>query len=188
MACATALTACSASQSHQSAPRPVTKTAAPAPKSVPVAAARTSAPTPANSTTAAATPCARNHRPKAVLVSVARQHAWLCAHQRLAYDTAVTTGAVDLPYDSTPTGTFHIQAITRNQVLTLLSGDQYTVKYWIPFDAPLFGFHDSSWQKMPYGSQKYRTKGSHGCIHLPLAAIKYLATWASVGTTVRIKA
>ncbi len=123
-----------------------------------------------------------------MLVSVARQHAWLCAHQRLAYDTAVTTGAVDLPYDSTPTGTFHIQAITRNQVLTLLSGDQYTVKYWIPFDAPLFGFHDSSWQKMPYGSQKYRTKGSHGCIHLPLAAIKYLATWASVGTTVRIKA
>ena len=100
-----------------------------------------------------------------MLVSVARQHAWLCAHQRLAYDTAVTTGAVDLPYDSTPTGTFHIQAITRNQVLTLLSGDQYTVKYWIPFDAPLFGFHDSSWQKMPYGSQKYHTKGSHGCIH-----------------------
>ena len=45
------------------------------------------------------------------------------------------------------------------------------MKYWIPFDAPLFGFHDSSWQKMPYGSQKYRTKGSHGCIHMPLAAI-----------------
>ena len=44
-------------------------------------------------------------------------------------------------------------------MLTLITGEQYTVKYWIPFDAPLFGFHDSSWQKFPYGSPKYRTHG-----------------------------
>jgi lipoprotein-anchoring transpeptidase ErfK/SrfK len=137
--------------------------------------------------TVASTPCARNHKPKTVLVSVRKQHVWMCAGHQVAYSTAVTTGAVSLPYDSTPTGTFQIQAIERNQVLSLLSGAQYTVKYWIPFDAPLFGFHDSPWQKMAYGSQKYRTKGSHGCIHTPLGALKFLAHWASVGTTVRIK-
>ncbi len=231
LACATALTGCSAAQGDVSSTRTVTVTrasssvesvqaaAVAAARATPAAAktaaaratpaaAKTAAAratpaagktaaarsTAAARTTPAATPtssapsaCARNHLAKAVLVSVARQHAWLCARQRVVYNTAVTTGAVDLPYDSTPTGTFHVQSITRNQVLTLLSGAQYTVKYWIPFDAPLFGFHDSPWQKMPYGSQKYRTKGSHGCVHMPLAAIKYLATWASVGTTVRVK-
>ena len=40
---------------------------------------------------------------------------------------------------------------------------------------------------MPYGSPKYRTKGSHGCVHMPLPAMRFLYTWAEVGTTVRIK-
>ena len=60
------------------------------------------------------------------------------------------------------------------------------MKYWIPFDAPLFGFHDSSWQTFPYGSQQYRTDGSHGCVHMPLADIAFLYEWANVGATVVI--
>jgi lipoprotein-anchoring transpeptidase ErfK/SrfK len=88
----------------------------------------------------------------------------------------------------TPTGTFHIEGLNRNSVLTLSDGATYHVRYWIPFDAPLFGFHDSSWQHFPYGSPKYRTAGSHGCVHVPLKAIGYLYRWADIGTTVRIKA
>ena len=53
--------------------------------------------------------------------------------------------------------------------------------------APLFGFHDSSWQHFPYGSAKYRTHGSHGCVHMPLHAIAFLYRWGDTGTPVRIK-
>jgi hypothetical protein len=132
--------------------------------------------------------CAGNAVAQLVLVSVTQQHLWLCAHQRLVYSAPVTTGAVELPYDSTPTGTFEIQGKTTDTTLTLLSGQTYAVKYWIPFDGPLFGFHDSSWQTFPYGSPRYRTEGSHGCIHTPLAAMKFLHDWAAVGATVLIRA
>jgi L,D-transpeptidase catalytic domain len=132
--------------------------------------------------------CARNAAAQLVLVSVTKQHLWMCARSHLVYSAAVTTGAVDLPDDSTPTGTYRIQGKTRDTTLTLLSGATYAVRYWIPFDGPLFGFHDSSWQHFPYGSTRYRTEGSHGCVHAPLAAMKVLYDWAAVGATVTIKA
>jgi lipoprotein-anchoring transpeptidase ErfK/SrfK len=91
-------------------------------------------------------------------------------------------------YTSTPTGNYEIQGLDRNTVLTLITGEQYQVKYWIPFSAPLFGFHDSSWQRFPYGSPKYKTDGSHGCVHLPLKTIRFLYNWVDIGTPVHIRA
>ncbi len=111
----------------------------------------------------------------------------MCARHRVAYTTPITSGIVG-EYTSTPTGTFEIQGLDRDTSLTLIDGSTYPVKYWIPFQAPLFGFHDSSWQHFPYGSPKYRTRGSHGCVHMPLAAIRFLYQWAEIGTTVRIRA
>jgi lipoprotein-anchoring transpeptidase ErfK/SrfK len=70
--------------------------------------------------------------------------------------------------------------------LTLNTGATYPVRYWIPFDAPLFGFHDSSWQRFPYGSPKYQTDGSHGCIHMPLRAIAWFYRWVARPTAVHI--
>jgi lipoprotein-anchoring transpeptidase ErfK/SrfK len=131
--------------------------------------------------------CAANAAAKLVLVSITHQHLWMCAGPRVAYNSPVTTGAVALPYASTPTGTYQIQPKITNTTLTLLDGEGFAVKYWIPFDGPLFGFHDSSWQKFPYGSAQYRTEGSHGCIHTPLAAIAFLYHWAAVGTSVVIR-
>ena len=130
--------------------------------------------------------CAKNTAAQLVRVSVTKQRVWMCAGTRTVYSAPVTTGAVDLPYDSTPTGTFQIQGKTTDTTLTLLSGETYAVNYWIPFDGPLFGFHDSSWQNFPYGISRYRTEGSHGCVHTPLAAMKFLYDWAAVGTTVDI--
>ncbi len=111
---------------------------------------------------------------------------WMCDRHRVAYTTAITSGMVG-QYTETPTGTFAIQGRNRDTTLTLNTGATYAVKYWIPFQAPLFGFHDSSWQDFPYGSAKYRTAGSHGCVHMPLTAIRFLYKWGVVGTTVRIK-
>jgi len=125
--------------------------------------------------------CAHNGYPQQVIVSIRHQHAWMCAHRKLVYSTAVTTGMLSAS-TKTPTGNYRIQARVRNTVLTLSTGATYAVKFWIPFDAPLYGFHDSSWQHFPYGSAKYKTHGSHGCIHLSLEAMRFLYRW-SVRTT-----
>jgi hypothetical protein len=146
-------------------------------------AATTSAPKP--TTPPAFDPCATNSGGQLVYVSVARQHLWMCSGHGIVRDDPVTTGMVG-EYTNTPTGTYAIQARDTDTTLTLNTGATYDVKYWIPFDAPLFGFHDSSWQTFPYGSQQYRTDGSHGCVHMPLADIAFLYRWAHVGTTVVI--
>ena len=168
------------------------KAAAPPPKPADRSStAGTSAPTvepvaePRKPAGPARTPCTSNQRPKWVFVSLRHQHMWMCARQHVAYSTAITSGMVG-PYTHTPTGSYHVQGLNRNSTLTLNTGATYQVKYWIPFNAPLFGFHDASWQQFPYGSPKYRTHGSHGCIHMPLAAIRFLYHWADIGTPLRI--
>jgi lipoprotein-anchoring transpeptidase ErfK/SrfK len=130
--------------------------------------------------------CARNEATRIVLVSVEAQHAWLCAQHRTVLSTAVTTGATQKG-NATPLGNFRIEGRNRNTVLYPNSGGAYPVKYWIPFDAPLYGFHDASWQKMPFGSPHYVTRGSHGCVHMPLGVMRFLYHWARIGTRVVIR-
>jgi hypothetical protein len=202
------LTGCTASSSpaadRSDGPRGMT-ISTPAPQNAPASSAPSTLP-PASPTTVAApesakplaasvtnpgpsdaSACATNRAAQLVRVSLRAQHLWMCARTHLAYSTPITSGILG-QYTSTPTGTYTIQGLDRNTVLTLIDGRQYTVKYWIPFDGPLFGFHDSSWQDFPYGSAKYRTQGSHGCVHMPLTAIRFLYHWAHVGAKVRIRA
>jgi hypothetical protein len=134
-----------------------------------------------------ANPCRHNTAAKFVRVSLRQQHLWLCAHRHLVRSAAITSGMVG-QYTATPTGRYAIQGRDRHSTLTLATGQQYAVKYWIPFNAPLFGFHDASWQTFPFGSPKYRHHGSHGCVHMPLRAIAFLYHWADIGTPVRITA
>lgn len=186
------LAGCAADLAHDRSNHGSNTTQSPSALARPVAAAapRTTASVPAPKPKPQPKPrpnaCAGNTEAQLVLVSVAKQHVWMCARTHLVYAGPVTTGAVDLPYDSTPTGSYRIQAKDTHTTLTLLNGDRYQVNYWIPFDVPLFGFHDSSWQSMPYGSARYRTEGSHGCIHMPLATMKFLYDWADIGATVTI--
>lgn len=159
-------------------PAPDSAAAVAEPVTVPVSSAATTPKPKPN-------PCARNAAGQLVRVKLDVQRMWLCTGHRLDRTTPITSG-ISGQYTSTPTGTYTVQALTRNTTLTLISGQTYAVKYWIPFDSPLFGFHDSSWQDFPYGSQKYRTDGSHGCVHVPLAAIRFLYHWADIGAKVRI--
>jgi lipoprotein-anchoring transpeptidase ErfK/SrfK len=156
----------------------------PAPPEQPVErdAARTAAPQPKP-----VNHCAHNKRAQLVLVSITDQHAWLCAHRRTVYSTAVTTGRAGRD-TATPAGHYRIQGLNRDAVLLPNDGQRYHVRYWIPFDAPDYGFHDASWQHFPYGSGKYKIAGSHGCVHLPLKAIKFLYRWADIGAAVTIHA
>lgn len=195
MGAAVLLGACGAAEPADQATPPTapTRVASPAHVTSPVSASRPASPAARSTASPLArrapitTPCTGNSLPKYVFVSLAAQRLWMCARRQVAFATPITSGMTG-EYTETPTGTFTIQGRDRNTVLTLADGQQYDVNYWIPFQAPLFGFHDAPWQHFPYGSPKYRTDGSHGCVHLPLAAIAFLYAWAPVGTPVRIAA
>ena len=126
------------------------------------------------------TACQGNKLPALALVSVHEQHVWLCERQRQVYSTAVTTGAAALGL-GTPVGTWQVVGKETNRYLTGPGYRNY-VHYWVPFWGP-YGFHDSTWQKMAYGSSGYRQQGSHGCVHLPMTAMRWFYKWARVGTT-----
>jgi lipoprotein-anchoring transpeptidase ErfK/SrfK len=130
-------------------------------------------------------PCRTNTDAQRVIVSIAKQHAWVCAGPRQLKDTPVTSGATATG-DGTPVGTYHLQAKETDRMLTVLSGESFHVDYWMPYDG-VYGFHDASWQKFPYGSSQYRTDGSHGCVHFPHAVMAWLYNWADVGATVTIQ-
>ncbi len=127
---------------------------------------------------------------KHIYVSVGQQHLWACTGDVLLTETAVTTGASAITnvHYTTPLGTSHITGKSRN---TVLAGQDVNgpwndpVKFWIPFDGGI-GFHDSSWQTFPYGSDLYKTQGSHGCVHVPVAVIATLFDWAPIGTLVTV--
>jgi lipoprotein-anchoring transpeptidase ErfK/SrfK len=126
------------------------------------------------------TACQGNKLPALALVSVHEQHVWLCERQRQVYSTAATTGAEALGL-GTPLGTWQVVGKETNRYLTGPGYRDY-VHFWVPFWGP-YGFHDSTWQKMAYGSAGYRQRGSHGCVHLPMTAMRWFYTWARVGTT-----
>lgn len=132
-------------------------------------------------------PCARNRRNQLVVVSLARQRMWLCHRGATTRAVPITTGR-DGHGDATPTGSFHVQGRNRNSVLDPGNrGKEYDVKYWLPFDAPNYGFHDASWQHTGYGDSGYRAAhGSEGCVHMPLAAIRFFYNWVHMGTKVHI--
>ena len=155
-------------------------TSAPAAPSTPTSLSRSARPAPPS-------PCHANANAQRIIVSVRQQHAWMCAGARQVADSAVTTGATAIG-DGTPLGTWHIVAKQTNTTLTVLTGEAFHVNYWLPYDGNVYGLHDSSWQTFPYGSQQYRTAGSHGCVHLPLASMRWLYGWARVGATVTIQA
>ncbi|HEY7046125.1 MAG TPA: L,D-transpeptidase [Jatrophihabitantaceae bacterium] len=157
-------------------------------------AAQLHAPPPAPSTSATHTPatpappspCTGSADAQRVIVSISRQHAWVCAGARQIKDSPVTTGA-SASGDGTPTGTWHVQAKQTDRMLTVLSGESFHVDFWVPYDG-VYGFHDASWQKFPYGSSQYRTDGSHGCVHFPHTIMAWLYNWVQVGATVTIRA
>ena len=127
------------------------------------------------------TVCASNTKAKRVVVSISQQAAWMCQGTTQVLSTPVTTGDVSAG-DATPTGSWVVQGRDTD---TYLTGPGYRdyVQFWIPFDGDI-GFHDASWQTMPFGSPGYTTQGSHGCVHLPLPVVTWLYSWVKIGSTV----
>jgi hypothetical protein len=122
---------------------------------------------------------------KRVVVDLGHQFARLCQGGVQVLTTPITSGATALG-DGTPTGTWRVQAKQRDTYLYPAAGGVYYVHFWIPYDGA-YGMHDSPWQHFAYGSSRYRTHGSHGCVHFPYAAINWMYRWIRVGTLVHIR-
>lgn len=168
-------TSATTSASTSSAPKPVRKISLAADPGQPTKQSVKHAPA-----APAATACHVNTSARKVLVSIASQHAWMCAGKELVYSSAVTTGKSG--GHATPTGTFKVQG---NVTDTTLRGSDYAVQvaYWIPFNGDI-GFHDASWQTMAFGAPGYLSQGSRGCIHMPMPTIAWLHKWVQTGQTV----
>lgn len=175
---------------HQAVPpTPAIQPSTPPPPATPAPKVTTTVPSPAPSLPQKpVTACTNNTRSKLLLISISAQHIWACEAGSLVNESAVTTGMTQAPNgvdDATPTGIWTIDSRQTNQHLRGSdvngSWDDF-VQYWIPFDGPI-GFHDASWQTIPFGSPLYQTEGSHGCIHLPISMMAWVYNWSTVGTT-----
>jgi lipoprotein-anchoring transpeptidase ErfK/SrfK len=129
--------------------------------------------------------CGRGRSAHEIIVRISQQRAWVCSRSQQQLVTPVTSGASALG-DGTPTGTWHVYARVRDTTLYPAAGGAYHVNYWMPYDGA-YGMHDSPWQTFPYGSTRYKTRGSHGCVHFPESAMRWLFGWAPTGTTVTIR-
>lgn len=129
--------------------------------------------------------CRTTSAPRTVAVSISEQRMWLCTGSSTVVASPVTTG-IDTPIDRTPVGSWTI--IDRETDRYLVGPDyRVFVHYWLQFFGD-YGFHDSPWQKFPYGDPTYRSSGSRGCVHVPEPMMARLYDWATLGTRVTISA
>ena len=126
------------------------------------------------------------------LITVSVQGQRLTAYEdgRVVVDTPVTTGR---PALATDVGAMRV--LRKDAPWTMQSPWPKGSPEWYPdtvvqmvvwFTSNGEGLHDASWQPtatLGPGSQ-FGPFASHGCIHLPLAAIKTLFDWALIGTPV----
>ncbi len=115
-----------------------------------------------------------------VEVDLTNQHLYMFVEGNLVVETDVVTGKPDGTHD-TPQGTYKLKY---KQLDATLNGPGYStpVAYWMPFNGDI-GLHDATWQPR-FGTDRYITGGSHGCVNLPLDAAKSIYEYAVVGMPV----
>lgn len=103
-----------------------------------------------------------------VEINLTAQHLFLYKDGELVLETDFVSGNV-ANGNGTPTGAFGITYKERDAVLR---GDDYEtpVTYWMPYAGDV-GMHDATWRRS-FGSNIYKTNGSHGCVNLPFSAAK----------------
>lgn len=96
-----------------------------------------------------------------VEVNLTAQHLFLYINGQRVLDSPVVTGNVAKEW-STPAGAYAITYLDKD---TMLNGESH-VNYWMPFNGNI-GLHDASWRSH-FGGADYLTRGSHGCVNLPV--------------------
>lgn len=115
-----------------------------------------------------------------VEINLTSQHLFVYKDGEKVLETDFVSGNTSLKR-GTNTGTY---GITYKERYSKLVGETYesTVSYWMPFDEDI-GMHDAIW-KTQFGSDFYKTDGSHGCINLPYLTAKKIYDYVEKGTPV----
>lgn len=112
-----------------------------------------------------------------VEINLTAQHLFLYVDGQKIMESDFTSGLAT-EERITPPGTF---AVTYTERYAFLTGDTYhtMVSYWMPFNEDI-GMHDATW-KTEFGSQFYKSNGSHGCINLPYNFTKAIFEYVEKG-------
>lgn len=115
-----------------------------------------------------------------VEINLTAQHLFLYKDGSLILESDFVSGNSSRGYD-TPAGVYGVTYKQRNATLT---GENYRtpVSYWMPFNRNI-GMHDAGWRGS-FGSNIYKTNGSHGCINLPPSAAREIYENIEKGTPV----
>ncbi len=114
-----------------------------------------------------------------VEIDLTNQYLYMYIDGKLVKDCPVVTG---LPGSrATPQGIYRLKAKAMDVPLV---GDTYVtpVKYWMPFNGGI-GMHDAVWQSY-FGGDRYKRKGSHGCVNLSMSDAKEIYNYAEVNMPV----
>ena len=107
---------------------------------------------------------ARDYGNSYVEIDLSRQVLWLYEEGKVTVRTDIVSGLMNTDRQ-TPGGIF---CVKYKQSPAVLKGADYAspVTYWMPFNGGI-GLHDATWQPA-FGGDLCYTRGSHGCINLPL--------------------
>lgn len=113
-----------------------------------------------------------------VEIDLTNQHLYLYQKGSIVLETDFVSGNMSKKGCMTPPGVFGLTYKTRNAVL---KGADYEtpVNYWMPFNGNV-GMHDATW-RATFGGDIYLTRGSHGCVNLPLGMAAKIYEYVSTG-------
>ncbi len=112
-----------------------------------------------------------------VEIDLTNQHLYLYISGSVVLESDFVSGNMSKGY-VTPPGVFGLTYKTKNAVLR--GADYETpVNYWMPFNGNI-GMHDATWRSS-FGGDIYLTRGSHGCINLPLGKAADIYSYMSTG-------
>ena len=119
-----------------------------------------------------------------VEVDIQEQRVYLFEDGENTFTTDCVTGTAG--YTDTKTGVFQVQGKSSPATLRDVdqNGNKYEqpVEYWIAFNGSQ-GLHDAVWRG-DFGKDYYKTRGSHGCVNLPLASAERIYGAVSMYTPV----
>lgn len=99
-----------------------------------------------------------------VEIDLTNQYVWVYVDGKIVTETPCVSGLAGGSRE-TPQGVY----LLKNKLMDVpLVGTNYVtpVKYWMPFNGGI-GLHDAVWQSR-FGGELYKSRGSHGCINLPM--------------------
>lgn len=109
-----------------------------------------------------------------VEVDLGSQHLWFYKDGKLIVDSDLVSGNMAYKDRVTPSGSYSLAYKQRDKVLRgKLQPDgtyeyESPVSYWMPFNGGI-GLHDATWRHGVFGGDIYKTRGSHGCVNLPVS-------------------